>query len=64
MDFTINTPEKGDPLNAILYTEAAAEFEKETKQAEELSCSLQLKNLLITNLRLLKLNEITTILLF
>jgi len=63
MDFTINTPEKAQALNAILYT-GAAEFEKETKQAEELSCSLQLKNLLLTNLRLLKLNEITAILLF
>lgn len=55
------------PIKAVYYEMAAAEFEKEAKQvkeAEETSCSLLLKNLLKTNLKLIKLNEISGILLF
>jgi len=54
-------------LNAASYEMAAAEFAKEAQEAqkvEELSCNQLLKNLLITNLKLLKLNEISTVLLF
>jgi hypothetical protein len=64
MERTIATPENGNRLKAISYEQAAAEIEKEAKSTEVLSCSLQLKNLLKTNLKLLKLNEITSMLLF
>lgn len=64
MDYLINKAENGAALNAVSYEKAAAELETETKQTEELSCSLQLKNLLMTNLKLLKLNDISSILLF
>ena len=64
MEYSVNKTEKGGMINALSYEKAAAEFENETKQTEELSCSLQLKNLLMTNLKLLKLNEISAILLF
>lgn len=64
MDYLINKPKEGVALNAVTYEKAAAAIENESKQTEELSCSLQLKNLLITNLKLLKLNDISAILLF
>jgi hypothetical protein len=67
MEHIVSTQENGDALNAIHYDMAAAEFEREAKQvkeAEETSCSLLLKNLLITNLKLLKLNEIGSLLMF
>ena len=50
-------------LNAMSYEKAAAEFTEESEKVEELSCSLLLKNLLMNNLKLLKINEISTILL-
>lgn len=50
--------------NAISYEKAAAEFDNENEKAGELSCSLLLKNLLKTNLRLSKLNELSAMLLF
>jgi hypothetical protein len=50
-------------LNALSYEKAAAEFAEESEKVEELSCSLLLKNLLMNNLKLLKINEISTILL-
>lgn len=49
--------------NVVSYGEAAA-FEQEVTKTEELSCNQLLKNLLITNLKLLKLNEISSVLLF
>lgn len=49
--------------NALSYEKAAAEFAAEKEQTEEVSCSLLLKNLLMNNLMLLKLNDISTILL-
>lgn len=64
MDYLINKTEKESALNAVSYNKAAAEIEHETKQTEVLSCSLQLKNLLMTNLKLLKLNDISAMLLF
>ena len=54
-------------VNAASFEKAAAEFEKEAQEVqkiEELSCNQLLKNLLKTNLKLLKLNEISTVLLF
>jgi len=64
MEYSFNNQKKDETLNALSYERAAAEIEHETKQTEELSCSLQLKNLLMTNLKLLKLNDISALLLF
>lgn len=62
----VTTPrENGNLDNAFHYN--VADFQKEAgevNKAEEASCSLQLKNLLVTNLKLLKLNEITNVLFF
>ena len=51
-------------LNALSYEKAAADFADETEKTEEVSCSLLLKNLLMNNLKLLSLNDISSILLF
>lgn len=54
-------------MNSVSFEEAKIDFAKEAQEAqlvEELSCNQLLKNLLITNLKLLKLNEISTMLLF
>jgi len=54
-------------MNAASYKEAANQFGKEAQEirkVEELSCNQLIKNLLKTNLKLLKLNEISTVLLF
>ena len=51
-------------LNALSYERAAAEFAEENEKPEEVSCSLLLKNLLMNNLKLLSLNDISAILLF
>jgi hypothetical protein len=64
MEYSFNNQKRDEALNAMSYNTAAAEIEKEAKQTDELSCSLQLKNLLMTNLKLLKLNDISAILLF
>ncbi|KGO86599.1 hypothetical protein Q765_10265 [Flavobacterium rivuli WB 3.3-2 = DSM 21788] len=64
MEYSFSNQKRDDALNALSYEKAAAEIENDTKQTEELSCSLQLKNLLITNLKLLKFNDISAILLF
>jgi hypothetical protein len=64
MERIITTNNRGADARAISFEMAAAESEKEVKQTEEVSCSLQLKNLLKTNLKLLKLNEISSMLLF
>lgn len=63
MEQTITHDSLMNAHNAVSYEEAAAEFEKEARE-EELSCSLLLKNLLKTNLRLTKLNEISMVLFF
>lgn len=49
--------------NALSYEKAAAEFAAEREETEEVSCSLLIKNLLMNNLVLLKINEIRAILL-
>ena len=67
MEHVITTRENGTALNAFRYEMFAADLEKEArevKEAEEASCCMMLKNLLKTNLKLTKLNEITNILLF
>jgi len=51
-------------MNTASFEMAAAQFEKESEKVEELSCNQLIKNLLKTNLKLLKLNEISAVLLF
>lgn len=53
-------------INSYFYEEALQNVEKkaENEKEEVLSCNQLLKNLLKTNLRLLKLNDIGTMLLF
>lgn len=63
MEHTFTHDDSLNAHNAASYKDAVAEFEKEVKE-EELSCSLLLRNLLKTNLRLTKLNEISTVLFF
>lgn len=64
MEHFINHSAAINANNAASYSEAAAQFKNEAEVPQELSCNQQIKNLLKTNLRLLKLNEINTILLF
>jgi hypothetical protein len=64
MERIITQSARVNELNALSYEKAAAEFTEENEKVEELSCSLLLKNLLMNNLRLLKFNEISSILLF
>jgi hypothetical protein len=65
MERIIYNPDSGiNAMKTASFEKAAAEFEREKEKAEELSCNQLLKNLLITNLKLLKLNEISTMLLF
>lgn len=49
--------------NAVFHNGAVAQFEKEAEIPQELSCNHYLKNLIKTNLRLLKLNELSAIVL-
>ena len=65
MQSSITTQQSKQAESALSYEVAAADILKESKEVnEESSCSLQLKNLLKTNLKLLKLNEIKSLLLF
>lgn len=65
MQSSITTQQSKQAEHALSYEVAAAEILKESKEVnQESSCSLQLKNLLKTNLKLLKLNEIKSLLLF
>jgi len=65
MQSSITTQQSKPAENALSYEVAAADILKENKELpDEQSCSLQLKNLLKTNLKLLKLNEIKSLLLF
>ncbi|OIQ18668.1 MAG: hypothetical protein BM557_07025 [Flavobacterium sp. MedPE-SWcel] len=50
--------------DTVSFEKAANELEKEVKKDEVLSCNQLIKNLLKTNLRLLKLNDISSVLLF
>ncbi|WP_297332509.1 hypothetical protein [Flavobacterium sp.] len=64
MERLVNHESSANAVNAVLYERAAAQLEKETEKPEVLSCNQLVKNLLKTNLKLLKLNEISSILLF
>ncbi|MFP9098595.1 hypothetical protein ACLI09_06030 [Flavobacterium sp. RHBU_24] len=64
MERIMNTNIRKNDSATISFMVAAAEIDKSVKGAEEVSCSLQLKNLLKTNVKLLKLNEISSIILF
>jgi hypothetical protein len=64
---TTNQLSSLNAVNAASFERASAEFAQEAREVqkvEELSCNQLLKNLLKTNLKLLKLNEISTVLLF
>lgn len=52
-----------DATRVISY-EKAAEHEKATQKQEVLSCNQLLRNLLKTNLKLIKINDINTFLMF
>jgi hypothetical protein len=63
MERVLQQPESVRNTAAIAsFDKAAAEYEQEVKKAEEVSCNQLLKNLLKTNLKLLKMNEISFIL--
>jgi hypothetical protein len=64
MERIITTHRTGNDAAAISFEQASAEFEKDVREVEAVSCKQQLKNLLKTNLKLLKLNDIGSILLF
>lgn len=67
MERTITSNTNRTDASAISYQKAVAEFdkfEKDTRQTEEVCCTQLLKNLLKTNLKLLKLNEISSMLMF
>lgn len=65
MERIITTQSGGvDAMRTVSYEKAAAQHEKEAQKNEVLSCNQLLKNLLKTNLRLLKINDISTFLLF
>lgn len=64
MERTIISTEKGvNTINAASF-EMTAPKSEEAQKTGELSCNQLLKNLLKTNLRLLKTNDISTMLLF
>jgi len=64
MERIMSTNSRKNDSATISFMVAAADFDKSVKGVEEVSCSLQLKNLLKTNVKLLKLNEISSILIF
>ena len=53
-----------EAMKMVSYEDAATQQEKDAEKNEELSCNQLLKNLLKTNLRLLKINDISTFLMF
>ncbi len=59
-----NQPGSMNAVNTVSFEKAARDFESETQKVEEISCNQLIKNLLRTNLRLRKLNELSTMLLF
>ncbi|MGV3459391.1 MAG: hypothetical protein ACO1N9_02935 [Flavobacterium sp.] len=63
MEYNITHTAELNANNALSYTKAAAQFEDEARVPQELSCNHYLKNLIKTNLRLLKLNELSAIVL-
>ena len=64
MERIITKQDSMNTLKAVSYEKAASKLEQEAQKTEELSCNQLLKNLLMTNVKLLKLNEIRTMLLF
>lgn len=64
MERLVNHESSTNAVNAVFYESAAAQLEKEAEKPEVLSCNQLIKNLLKTNVKLLKLNEISSILLF
>lgn len=59
-----NQPGGMNAANTVSFERAAEEIKNEVTKLEEVSCNQLIKNLLRTNLRLRKLNELSTMLLF
>lgn len=57
MERILPTNRDAADAGAISFEKAVAEYEKEQNEVEETSCRLQLKNLIKTNIKLLKLND-------
>lgn len=65
MERIITTNRRGGDTAAISYEKALSETEKkEVNRVEEASCGLLLKNLIKTNLKLLNMNDIRSIIFF
>lgn len=65
MERIITTNRTGIDPAAISYEKAASEIEKnDVNTVEEVCCTQQLKNLIKTNLKLLNLNDIRSIIFF
>lgn len=65
MERIITTQSKGIDPAVVSYEKTVLEIEKNnTVAVEEFSCGLQLKNLIKTNLKLLNLNDIRSIIFF
>ena len=65
MERIITTNRVGGDTAAISYEMALSETEKkEVNRVEEASCGLLLKNLIKTNLKLLNMNDIRSIIFF
>lgn len=64
MEYTFtHTAAELNANNTASYNRALVQFEEEAEVPQELSCNHYLKNLIKTNLRLLKLNELSAIVL-
>nr|WP_322626334.1 hypothetical protein [uncultured Flavobacterium sp.] len=64
MERIITTRRAGTDPAAISYEKAIHDVDKNDVVTEEASCALQLKNLIKTNLKLLNLNDIRSIIFF
>lgn len=63
MEYTFTHTAELNANNTASYNKAVSQFENEAKVPQDLSCNQYLKNLIKTNLRLLKLNELSAIVL-
>lgn len=64
MEQTLHQSTTIDRSTTISFDKASENTKTNIKKTEELSCNQLVKNLLKTNLRLLKLNDISSVLLF
>lgn len=64
MEHSLQQNSNIEAAKTVFYEHVTAEQDNEAKKADELSCNQLIKNLLKTNLRLIKLNDISSMLLF